>query len=214
VEQLYKAYEYNRVVACVQNFLANQVSAIYVHLIKDRLYCGDDQELLAIRQTLTQCYEQLCKSLWPIVPFLVEESWSYYDVEGGAFHQQKVQAKPEWKDSEATEVINAALNVKRLINQQAADVNTWHLAVTIKGSKLDLLKKLQNTLGESVGNSELCEILQVGSVTLVHSDSPDLDVDLSTLQTSLCPRCRRFSLDESAELETCQRCSEVLEARN
>ncbi|XP_016926678.4 isoleucine--tRNA ligase, mitochondrial [Drosophila suzukii] len=214
VEHLYKAYEYNRVVACVQNFLANQVSAIYVHLIKDRLYCGDDQELLAIRQTLTQCYEQLCKSLWPIVPFLVEESWSYYDVEGGAFHQHKIQAKPEWKGSDSTEVVNAALDVKRLINQQAGEVNTWHLAVTIKGSKLDLLQKLQNTLGESVRNSELCEILQVGSVTLLQSDNHDLEIALTTLQTSLCPRCRRYSLENNEDQETCQRCSEVLEARN
>jgi len=111
-------------------------------------------------------------------------------------------------------VINAALDVKRLINQQSGDVNTWHLAVTIKGSKLDLLQKLQNTLGESVRNSELCEILQVGSVTLLQTDNHDLEIALTTLQTSLCPRCRRYSLDESPEQETCHRCSEVLEARN
>ncbi|EDW41671.1 GM25585 [Drosophila sechellia] len=182
VEKLYQAYEYNRVVACVQNFIANQVSAVYVHLIKDRLYCGDDQELLAIRQTLTHCYQQLCKSLWPIVPFLVEESWSYYDTTGCAFHEQIVRTKPEWQDTKATEVVNAAFDVKRLINQQAGDVNTWHLAVTIKGKEggqLDLLRELHSTLGES---------------------------------TSLCPRCRRFGLED--EQETCRRCSDVMEAKN
>ncbi|KAH8364194.1 hypothetical protein KR084_003491 [Drosophila pseudotakahashii] len=213
VEKLYKAYEYNRVVACVQNFLANQVSAIYVHLIKDRLYCGDDQELLAIRRTLSHCYRQLCKSLWPIVPFLVEESWSYYDAHGGAFHEQSVKTEPEWKDTKVTEVVNAALDVKRLINQQAGEVNTWHLAVTIRGSKLDLLQKIHNTSGETVRNSELCEILQVGSVTLLQSDNHDLDVALTTLQTSLCPRCRRYSLEEDAEQETCQRCSAVMNVK-
>ncbi|XP_017015792.2 isoleucine--tRNA ligase, mitochondrial [Drosophila takahashii] len=213
VEKLYKAYEYNRVVACVQNFLANQVSAIYVHLIKDRLYCGDDQELLAIRQTLTHCYRQLCKSLWPIVPFLVEESWSYYDANGRAFHEQSVQSKAEWSDAKATAVVNAALDVKRLINQQAGEVNTWHLDVIIKGSKLDLLQKIHSTSGETVRNSELCEILQVGSVTLLPSDNHDLELSLTTLPTSLCPRCRRYSLEENAEQETCQRCSAVLNVK-
>nr|NP_648837.2 Isoleucyl-tRNA synthetase, mitochondrial [Drosophila melanogaster]AAF49539.2 Isoleucyl-tRNA synthetase, mitochondrial [Drosophila melanogaster] len=215
VEKLYQAYEYNRVVACVQNFIANQVSAVYVHLIKDRLYCGDDHELLAIRQTLTHCYQQLCKSLWPIVPFLVEESWSYYDTTGGAFHEQIVQTNPEWQDTKATEVINAAFDVKRLINQQAGDVNTWHLAVTIKGkerSQLDLLRELHSPLGESVSNSELCEILQVGSVTLLQSHNSDLDIALSKLQISLCPRCRRYGLED--EQKTCQRCSDVMEAKN
>uniref|UniRef100_A0A6P4F0K2 isoleucine--tRNA ligase n=1 Tax=Drosophila rhopaloa TaxID=1041015 RepID=A0A6P4F0K2_DRORH len=217
VENLYKGYEYNRVVACVQNFLANQVSAIYVHLIKDRLYCGGDQELLAIRQTLTHCYQQLCKSLWPIVPFLVEESWSYYDATGAAFHEQSVRAKPEWQDTKATELVNAALDVKRLINQQAGEVNTWHLAVTIKGrkgSQLELLLELHPTLGETLRNSELCELLQVGSVTLIQSDDNELDIAITTLQTSLCSRCRRFSLDEDCELETCQRCSAIMNVKH
>ncbi|XP_017081217.1 isoleucine--tRNA ligase, mitochondrial [Drosophila eugracilis] len=216
VEKLYVAYEYNRVVACVQNFLANQVSAIYVHLIKDRLYCGDDQELLAIRQTLTHCYQQLCKCLWPIVPFLVEESWSYYDTTGAAFHEQSVRANPEWQDKRATEVVNAAIDVKRLINQQAGEVNTWHLDVTIKGkrgSQLDLLHELQSTLGGTVRNSELCEILQVGSVTLLESNSPDLEITLNTIHTSLCPRCRRYSLEKENEQETCQRCSNVMNTK-
>ncbi|XP_034133958.1 isoleucine--tRNA ligase, mitochondrial [Drosophila guanche] len=216
IEKLYKAYEYNRVVACIQNFIANQVSAIYVHLIKDRLYCGDDRELLAIRQTLTHCYRQLCKSLWPIAPFLVEESWSYYDLSGSAFHEQLVQAQSGWHDPRAIEVVNAALDVKRLINQQAGEVNSWHLAVTImSGSQLELLRELQPTIGESMRSSELCEILQVGSVTVVQTDlNEDLEISLTTLDTPLCPRCRRYSLEEDAEAETCRRCSQVMELKN
>ncbi|EDW99917.2 uncharacterized protein Dyak_GE23171 [Drosophila yakuba] len=215
VEKLYNAYEYNRVVAYVQNFIANQVSAVYVHLIKDRLYCGDDQEILAIRQTLTHCYQQLCKSLWPVVPFLVEESWSYYDTTCAAFHEQIVRTEPEWRDNKATETINAAFDVKRLINQQAGDVNTWHLAVTIKGNEsgqLGLLRELHVPFGEAFSNSELCEVLQVGSVTLSQSNNDDLDIALSTLQTSLCPRCRRYGLED--EQNTCQRCSDVMNAKN
>ncbi|KAH8392050.1 hypothetical protein KR200_009990 [Drosophila serrata] len=213
VSKLYNAYEYNRVVACIQNFVANQVSAVYVHLIKDRLYCGNDQELLAIRQTLTQCYRQLCKSLWPIVPFLVEESWSYYDVSGGAFHEQRVGAKAEWEDRKATEIVHAALDVKRLINQQAGEVNTWHLDVTIKGSKLKLLQELHPVLGEPLSNSELCELLQVGSVCLEEADNSDLSLTITNLQTTLCPRCRRYSLHDD-EQETCKRCSVVMEVKN
>ncbi|KAH8269968.1 hypothetical protein KR018_001134 [Drosophila ironensis] len=213
ITKLYSSYEYNRVVACIQNFVANQVSAIYVHLIKDRLYCGEDRELLAIRHTLTRCYEQLCKSLWPIVPFMVEESWSYYDNQGGAFHEQRVQANPEWLDGRACDVVAAALDVKRLINQQAGEVNTWHLAVTVaeaNGSRLELLQELQ-PLEETRSDSELCELLQVGSVALTKAKGEDLTVSLQTLQAPLCPRCRRFSLN--SEQETCTRCSSVLHSK-
>lgn len=78
VFNLYDCYEYNRVVANIQNFVTNQISAIYVHLIKDRLYCGTPKDIEDIKATLEKCYTVLCKSLWPIAPFLVEESWSYY----------------------------------------------------------------------------------------------------------------------------------------
>ncbi|KAH8331827.1 hypothetical protein KR074_004988 [Drosophila pseudoananassae] len=215
ITKLYNAYEYNRVVASIQNFLSNQVSAVYVHLIKDRLYCGDERELLAIRQTLTHCYEELCKSLWPIVPFMVEESWSYYDPSGAAFHQQSVAAKSQWQDQTANEVVNAALEVKKIINQQAGDVNSWHIDVVLKVGNEKQLKLLQelHPVGKPRSNSELCEILQVGSVTLLQTEDPDLQVSVKALQTPLCPRCRRYSL-ENAEQETCHRCSLVMTARN
>lgn len=215
ITKLYKAYEYNRVVAAIQNFLANQVSAVYVHLIKDRLYCGDERELLAIRQTLTHCYEELCKSLWPIVPFMVEESWSYYDPTGAAFHQQSVAAKPQWQDEKANDVVASALEVKKIINQQAGDVNSWHIDVILKVGNEKQLKLLQelHPIGKPRSNSELCEILQVGSVTLLRTEDQDLQVSVKTLQAPLCPRCRRYSLDND-EQETCHRCSLVMTARN
>lgn len=75
---LYDSHEYNRAVAHIQNFVSNQISAVYVHLIKDRLYCGSQQDIEAVAFTLEKCYLILNKTLWPIASFLVEESWSYY----------------------------------------------------------------------------------------------------------------------------------------
>lgn len=144
---------------------------------------------------------------------MVEESWSYHDATGGAFHEQRVRANKEWEDRKATEVVNAALNVKRLINQQAGEVNTWHLAVTVKGTQLELLQELHPALGEPLNNSELCEILQVGSVRLIKSDNSDISLTTTTLQTPLCPRCRRYSLNDDDQ-ETCKRCSAVMDVKN
>lgn len=76
--KLYDTYEYHRVVTNTQNFVANQISAIYLHTIKDRLYCGDKIDIKNIHYTLLNCYKVLCSTLWPIIPFLVEESWQYY----------------------------------------------------------------------------------------------------------------------------------------
>ncbi|TDG50256.1 hypothetical protein AWZ03_003161 [Drosophila navojoa] len=217
IEKLYNAYEYNRVVACIQNFIANQVSSIYVHLIKDRLYCGNKQELQDIRYTLTQCYRQLCKALWPIAPYLTEESWSYYEPTGGCFHEETVQAEKSWKNVQASQIVNEALDIKRLVNQQAGDVNSWHLAVSIKccsPQQLEKLTALHGQLNVPVANSELCEILQVGSATVESELDSSMDtakVTMKTLDATLCPRCRRYSIVEHA---ICGRCSEILSDKN
>ncbi|ALC43246.1 CG5414 [Drosophila busckii] len=166
IQRLYNAYEYNRVVASIQTFIANQVSGIYVHLIKDRLYCGNQQQLQAIVGTLGHCYKQLCKALWPITPFLIEESWSYYDGTGSAFHEHTVHALPTWRNEQAAQIVNTALDIKRAVNQQAGDVNSWQLAVSINCDTLEqqkLLLPLQGQLDVSLNNTELCELLQLGA---------------------------------------------------
>ncbi|XP_067644462.1 isoleucine--tRNA ligase, mitochondrial isoform X1 [Eurosta solidaginis] len=213
ITQLYNACEYNRVVTTVQNFVTNQISAIYVHTIKDRLYCGDDADLKNIRLTLLNCYKILCKTLWPLTPFLVEESWGFYDAKS-AFHQQKIASNPVWKDTVAERAINVALEVKRLINQQAGNTYTFNLAVEIlyneSSEKMQLLRTLQK--GEPniiVSDSELCELLQVQSVTLRPSNSSDMiNVKVEKLNLKLCARCRRFAVD-SVDC-VCTRCVHIL----
>lgn len=78
VFKLYKSYQYNKAVSTIVNFITNDLSGFYLHLIKDRLYCGSSIEHQNIQNVFKSIYYVVCKSIWPIVPFIVEESWSYY----------------------------------------------------------------------------------------------------------------------------------------
>ncbi|XP_075159796.1 isoleucyl-tRNA synthetase, mitochondrial [Haematobia irritans] len=215
INGLYDTHEYNRVVASIQNFVTNQISAIFVNLIKDRLYCGAQREIDDIGFVMEKCYNCLNKALWPIAPFLVEESWSYYDSKSH-FHHQLVSSDISWKNTHVEETIEAALEVRRLVNQKAnSSKSSWFMAVNIKcrnENTLELLRHLQkNQLDDSVSDSELCEILQVQTVTLqmVPDMINDLDVELTEIDSPLCPRCRRFAV--ATENEVCRRCCQVLE---
>ncbi|XP_053952529.1 isoleucine--tRNA ligase, mitochondrial isoform X1 [Anastrepha ludens] len=216
IRQLYDAYEYNRVVTSVQNFVTNQVSAIYVHTIKDRLYCGDDVDLRNIRFTLLNCYKILCTTLWPLTPFLVEESWNFYDP-SSAFHQQSFSANSEWMDTNAKNTINAALEIKRLINQQAGSTNSFNLEVQIffdeSNEQMQLLRALHDgELGVQVSNSELCELLQVQSVSLHPSHNVDsCSIKMQKLNVALCARCRRYAVENIDSV--CARCAHVLSSK-
>lgn len=73
----YADHQYNRVAATIVNFITNDVSAFYLHTIKDRLYCGSVDEYRSLQAVLHKALLVLNKAVWPITPFLVEECWSY-----------------------------------------------------------------------------------------------------------------------------------------
>lgn len=208
---------------------------MYLHLIKDRLYCGSNVEIENIRFTLEKCYYSLNKALWPIAPFMVEESWSYYgkDIDiyfskrikigllncvdsTSHFHQQTINSVSKWKNEEVEDAIDTALEVKRVINQKAnSSKSSWFLSAKVKCGNdrtIHQLRHLHPDINNSVSDSELCEILQVQAVTL--AKCPDLTDDFNVeideiTDCQLCPRCRRYMVP--VENEVCHRCREVLE---
>lgn len=76
----YDSHQYNRAAASIVNFVTNDLSAFYLHLVKDRLYCGTDAEYRAVQRVLYAAFVVLNKALWPITPHLVEECWSYFGI--------------------------------------------------------------------------------------------------------------------------------------
>uniref|UniRef100_A0A1A9W7X8 isoleucine--tRNA ligase n=1 Tax=Glossina brevipalpis TaxID=37001 RepID=A0A1A9W7X8_9MUSC len=210
---LYDCCEYNRVIACIQNFVTNQISANYIHLIKDRLYCGKTEEIENIRFVLTQCYTILCKALWPIAPLLIEESWNGKT----NFYEHHFQAHPAWKEESVEHVMEKALELKRLFNQQTKSKNSWLLSLQVNCSEnaLNLLQHLHPSLNVSLTDSELCEILQVNSINLQSLTSTSSDFLINTESRSdieLCPRCRRFAIQNNNDI--CQRCVSVLQTNS
>ncbi|KAL5293101.1 IARS2 family protein [Megaselia abdita] len=208
VQNSYNLFEYNRVTSLIQNFVVNEMSSTYLHLIKDSLYCGSDEELHRIKGVLRECYKILNKTIWPITPFLAEESWSHFD-STGPFYKNNVSIESEWENSEAEQIVNEALSLKRRINQTQS-TNSWLLKCSVNCSpeEFEKLLKLHTNEGEFISNSELCEILQVGSLRLVTGSESSIDVLVE--ETPLCPRCRRFGCLQGG---VCERCLSVMKSK-
>lgn len=132
VNQFYDNFQFNRIIALANNFINTDLSSSYLHLIKDRLYCGFDSEHEQFRGILSVCYRELSKTLWPIMPFLVEESWKYIDPSRSFYQHQPMNDK--WKFEESKKIIESALAVKRTLCSSLTDMNTLKLDVTIEGS--------------------------------------------------------------------------------
>lgn len=78
VTEAYNSYQYNRVTSTILNFVANELSAMYLHTVKDRFYCGTKNERDDVQKVLRSALYVLNKTLWPITPYVVEECWSYH----------------------------------------------------------------------------------------------------------------------------------------
>lgn len=62
---------------------------------------------------------------------------------------------------------------------------------------------------DTVSDSELCELLQVASITLVPNDNAEsVTMSTRTIEGTLCARCRRFTVRSEGEI--CRRCETVL----
>jgi isoleucyl-tRNA synthetase len=141
VQTLYNTYQYNRVSVVVNNFIVNNLSSLYIHLIKDRLYCGTNEQHALLCDILKSCFDVLSKCLWPIVPFIVEESWSYQSKT--AFVHSVVDVLESWKNPQSVDVVQTCLELRKEFFQLANDVNSWTLKLEISipaGEKLDLFK--------------------------------------------------------------------------
>jgi isoleucyl-tRNA synthetase len=81
----YDAYEFHRVYHAVHNFCAVELSAFYLDVIKDRLYCSGarSRERRSAQTALYTLAETLARLLAPILSHTSEEVWTLLNRPGG-----------------------------------------------------------------------------------------------------------------------------------
>ncbi|EFN83779.1 isoleucine--tRNA ligase, mitochondrial [Harpegnathos saltator] len=215
IQRLYDDYLYHHASKLVMHFLANTVSSVYCHLIKDRLYCdkaASPTRLAAVevtRETLTV----LARSIAPIVPHLAEEAWLHHpeNLASVPLYHTEHKVSETWDQPEIAMHVETALRLRSKVNTMA-DQNTWELSGTVIASKdYKSLSILQRDRESST--SELCEILQLSSITLTESSTvTETQVELRNTEKTLCQRCRRHP--ESDKNGLCSRCIKVLDVTN
>ncbi|XP_054273116.1 isoleucine--tRNA ligase, mitochondrial [Macrosteles quadrilineatus] len=219
VMEYYNNFQYNRVCLTLMNFVANEVSSLYCHSIKDRLYC-DEENSVRRRAAQLVCYHTLntlTRLVAPILPVLAEEVYSYTPVKvtKQLFHALGPCTQQAWNCPEVVTVISTALSIKEeIVRLTPLNCNSLELAAKIVAPSptYEILKELQDT--EDSYDSELSEILQVSRVTLSHNSEP---AEKSTVEVSLidlhhCERCRKYTAPAADQL--CPRCDRVFAAFN
>jgi isoleucyl-tRNA synthetase len=119
VRLAYAEYDYKRVVAALSQFMNTDLSAFYVDIRKDTLYCEpySSKKRKAALETIEQIFRCTCAWLAPLLCFTAEEAWlARYPSEQASVHLEPFPAIPEaWRDEALAEKWEKVKRVRRVV---------------------------------------------------------------------------------------------------
>lgn len=218
VTDAYTHYTFHVIYHAVQNFCAVDLSALYLDIVKDRIYV-EHKDSLKRRASQTVIYETLVSLLKLIAPILsstAEEMWSYLrgfvkeesvflttfpastkelikteiEEEWAKIWRIREQANKKIEEKRAEKVIGHSLDAKIIIQASESD--------------LTLLRKLGN---------ELKDVFIVSQIELQQGDG-ETEITVFKADGKKCERCWQYATDLNTSPEkfpnTCKRCADTL----
>jgi isoleucyl-tRNA synthetase len=213
----YDAYEFHRIYHAVNAFCANDLSAFYLDVIKDRLYCsGSGSAARRSAQTaLFRLASTLARLLAPILSHTAEEVWErlglrssvpsvqltdFPSAEGDA--DAEIEAR--WEPVHALrDAVNVAVETAR---QDKLFTNPLEAAVTVRAPR-SMLASLEHVA------EDLPAILKVSQVRVEPGDAEHPIVAAAPATGRKCARCWLVKPDVGAHPDhpdLCPRCTEVV----
>lgn len=210
VDKEYASYDFIGVQSAIFNFMVNDLSAFYLDLAKDVLYCDavDSLRRKGVQKVLYEMVRKLSIAFSPILPFTMEEVNDHLhkgatpgSIALSDYPTEKVDevALNEYKNLVA--IRNKALKLLEVARSNGlfGQNPEASLTLSLEGEQLVLANKL--------GEEELARILQVAKVTLGENEGATKFVG------ERCERCWCYfdHLEEDSEgHHICERCAEVI----
>jgi len=212
--EAYDAYEFRRVFQTLNQFCAVDLSALYVDITKDRMYCdGTDSPRRRATQTVMHAvFNALTRLLAPILVYTADEAFEFAGNPVGAVHLQSFpEADPTVADAALETQFETLLALRGVIAQAVEPArkekligNALEAAVTLQIADPALLASLQGR------ETELEEFFILSKLTL--EAGPETKATLNRTPDAKCGRCWRHKPTVGADAkhpELCDRCAEV-----
>ncbi len=208
----YEEYDFSAVLNAVIPFLSSDLSSLFLDVSKDILYCDkkDSNRREAIVACIFDCAYSLCLLLNPILPFTMEEIYSYLPVEHKESVQLEDMVKARKLDEEGLNLYEAYLAFRGEVNKAIEEKRNQGLIGSASEAEAVISMKegpLFKALKED-GEELLAKGLLVSKAILKEGD-PCIEIRLS--EAPLCARCR-LHVEEAHEHEGDMLCPRCLEA--
>ncbi len=214
----YDDFEFHSVYHSLYGFCVNDLSAFYLDVIKDRLYCdGIDSE--SRRAAQTACVEMLSgiiKAMAPIMTFTAEDIYSYLDMPGkksSIFLEELPDENPKYMDEKIGRDWERVLEIRAeaykkvealRASKEISKISESDIEISCEKDDLDILTSLKD---------QLPQVFMVSSVAVKQGIS--LNVTARKTANAKCERCWRYMPDvgsDSAHPSLCRRCADVVKS--
>ncbi|MEM6910976.1 MAG: isoleucine--tRNA ligase [Verrucomicrobiota bacterium] len=208
----YQAYDFRKVFILVTQFFSVDLSALYIDITKDRLYCDPAKSLRrrSSQTAIQTLVSDLTRLLAPILAFTADEVWEHFGQAESVHEQDFPTPDPAFAQKSATPVIEELLQVRDPLQQELEKARQ---AKTI-GSNLEAEVALSlppSSQLTSLDQEVVAEFLILSQVQLSGSDS--LSVRIARSQEKRCERCWKQLPDVgtiASHPTLCQRCAEAV----
>jgi isoleucyl-tRNA synthetase len=212
----YAEYDFRKVFQTLNQFVAVDISALYVDITKDRLYCdaANSPRRRATQAVMAQVLDALARLLAPILAFTTDEAWQFSGKSAPVHLELFPEANPALRDPALEAHFEQLLQLRGKIGQAVEEArkekligNALEGAITLQIADADLHSRL------AASTPELEELFILSELTLAAGPETTARVIRTTRQK--CGRCWRHRQDvgaNPAHPELCGRCAEVVSA--
>jgi len=232
VHNFYKDYQFYRAFNLLKAFINRELSAVYLDVLKDRLYvyAPNSLERRSAQTVLWELLKALTTILAPILSFTMEETWQTIrnsikkDLPESVFLATMYQPKEEFINEKLEEDYEILLKLREDVNRALEQARRQRLIRHPYEAKvhLELTEELKSLVEPrtdylpfflTVSQVEIGEAK--GEVVLKGEELKGIKVGISKVEGEKCPRCWiYFPAGEFVELpdgqRVCKRCYKAL----
>jgi isoleucyl-tRNA synthetase len=212
----YRDYQYSQVYQAVNRFCAVELSALYVDVLKDRMYCDapGSARRRAAQTVMHRVLDGLVRLLAPILVFTAEETFGFTG-RAGSVHTE-LFPPDAWTAEHAAKITRwkSVLELRSSVNEKLEDARRAKSIGKSLEARVEIAGARPGEIG--IDPDELAELFIVSNVVFTIGDAETITVTRAEDHgDKKCVRCWRFyppeQLGTQAEHpELCPRCTEAV----
>lgn len=222
----YEEFEFHKIYHLVNNFCVVTMSALYLDILKDRLYCSAplDQERRSAQSTIWDIFSAMTRMLAPVMPFTCDEAYEHGHPTKASVHLEDFPTIADaWRDDELVGRWEQFVAIRNVVNvpmeelRRSKEIGKSLDAAVVLKPKTEALAAFIDKYLEQLRDVCIVSDLKVDKSSIgdapIENISNALGVDVTKASGRKCARCWTFSAtvgEDDEHTELCRRCSDAV----